>query len=93
MKRFKLNVGAAAVVMGVALAVTGSAFIPKDEARASNDVGWFKTNPDGTILVPHQAVDPGSFCEGSEVYCAKEYNLVAGEPTTETDSDPIMRDQ
>lgn len=95
MKNLKINLNVIALVLGLTFAFIASAFTEKEELNLSGlSTGWYKTNPDGSILQPYEAVTPSAFCEGSEVYCAKEYNLnIEGEPISETETPAVMRNE
>ncbi len=83
----ELNFRAGALVLGLALAISGSAYKSAEAVKnhhGSPILGWFATNPDGSLATPYQRVDPDDLCHGDDVSCAKQYNIENGEPVSET---------
>ena len=93
MKKFKLNLSLIALVLGLSLAVAGSAFRAPEVVKTES-TDWFLLNEStGQLIQPYQTVDPDNICPvaGSK-YCAREYNVVNDVPTSAT-STPVRMKQ
>ncbi len=75
--------GIAVLIAGSVATFTLSAFKPAKTSSVQS-VGWFATDRDGNLVQPYQPVDQESLCQGGEAFCAKESNIVDGNPDTAT---------
>ena len=75
--------GIAVLIAGATVTLPLSAF-KSVETSSVQSVGWFATDRDGNLVQPYQQVDQESLCQGGEAFCAKEYNIVDGNPDTAT---------
>lgn len=89
MKNLKKFIPVFAFVLGIGLVFTQSAF----KNATSTTTNWYLIDENTGVLDPsHQVIDPQEFCdEGQNKFCAREYNVSGGVPTTPTTTPVLMK--